>query len=365
MENRDKLIRAWLRELNKEYQRICYTYGVELAIPIIRVAELRSAWGLWQHHPRMITIAWRLITDYPWNTVIEIMKHEMAHQMVTEIHRDDEHHGPEFKRCCRKLGMAAWAMKAEVELGDQVYASETDASDARSNPVVRKVRKLLALSNSSEKHEATLAMQRVKEICARHNLKSVRKEDDEYVMEVVNSKKKRLSHEQLAICGILTSYFPVNVICSSLYDARENTTHRTLELFGRSADVKIAEYVYHYLLNQLDLLWQKESLSLPLNERRAQKGSFNRGVLWGFGQKLGRENSAAQTKVTKSLVVALQDRAVEFSRTRCPRVRHTHVGSARHSHPSYTRGVQAGHKLELRKGMEKSSKPLSLRESSL
>lgn len=365
MQGKDKLSKVWLQEISKEYQRICYTYRVELTMPIIRVAELRSAWGLWQPHPRMITIARRLITDYPWNTVIEILKHEMAHQMVTEIYQDDGHHGPEFKRCCHRLGMAVWAMRAEVELGDHVYASEADAGNTRCNPVVRKVQKLLALSNSCEKHEAALAMQRVKEMCARHNLKSVAKEDDEYIMGILNSKKKRLNHEQLTICGILTSHFPVNVICSSLYDAQENATHRTLELFGRAADVKIAEYVYHYLLNQLDLLWQKESLTLPPSERRIRKGSFNRGVLWGFGQKLSRENSTAQTREARALVVALQNRAVEFSHTRCPRVRSTHVSGTRHSYHSYVRGVKAGRKLELRKGMEKSSKQLFLKESSL
>ena len=356
--------RAWLTELTTEYQRICYFFGVKLTTPIIRIAELQSSWGLWQSQPRMITIARRLITNYPWNTVIEVLKHEVAHQMVSEVHqRDDEHHSKLFKACCRQLGMATWAMQAEIELGAQVFASESEAGEVSHNPVLRKVKKLLALGNSSEKHEAELAMQRVREICDRHNLKSLPETDDQYVMQILNQHKKRLSREQMAICGLLTSNFAVNVICSSLYNAADNTTHRTIELFGRAADVKIAEYVYCFLLNQINMLWDKARTALPAQARRS-KSSFCEGLLSGFTQTLARREDTAAAQQARALTVQLQAQAVSFSKTRCPRVRSVSGGGHRYRRDSYTRGYEAGRKLKLRQGMDNNSAPLRLKGGS-
>lgn len=358
-------VRAWLAELTAEYRRICYFFDLKLAAPIIRIAELRSAWGMWQSQPRMITIAHRLIMNYPWNTVIEVLKHEMAHQMVSEIHqREDEHHGTLFKTCCQQLGMAAWSMRAEIELGAQVFASEGEAVSTQHNPVLRKVKKLLALSNSSERHEAELAMQRVRELCDRHNLKSLPEQDDTYIMQIINQHKKRLSSEQLAICGLLTSNFAVNVICSSLYSAADNATHRTIELFGRVADVKIAEYVYCFLLNQINVLWEKERITLPPRERRGRR-SFSEGLLAGFAQTLARRQRGAAAREARALTVQLQTQAASFSKTRCPRVRTVSVGGSRHLRDSYARGYAAGSKIKLHQGMDKrSTPPLALKGGS-
>ena len=363
-DERDIQARAWLTELTREYQRICYFFRVQLTAPIIRIAELPSSWGLWQSQPRMITIARRLISNYPWNTVIEVLKHEMAHQMVSEIHRrDDEHHGALFKDCCRKLGMAVWSMQAEIELGVQVFAHESEAGDVNHNPVLRKVKKLLALGSSSEKHEAELAMQRVREICDRHNLKSVPKTDDQYVMQILNQHKKRLSREQLGICGLLTSNFAVNVICSSLYSAADNTTHRTIELFGRAAEVKIAEYVYHFLLNQINVLWDKARPVLPAQASRS-KSSFSEGLLAGFAQTLARHEPTNVARQARALTVQLQAQAVNFSKMRCPRVRSVRAGGRHHRRDSYTSGYEAGRKLKLRQGMDDGKATLRLKGGS-
>ncbi len=352
--------RAWLTELTAEYRRICHFFGVKLTAPIIRIAELRSSWGLWQSQPRMITIARRLITNYPWNTVTEVLKHEMAHQMVSEIHqRNDEHHGELFKACCLRLGMATWSRQAEIELGARVFASESEAGEGSHSPVLRKVKKLLALGNSSERHEAELAMQRVREICDRHNLKSLPETDDQYVMQILNRHKKRLSREQLAICSLLTSNFAVNVICSSLYDAASNATHRTIELFGRAADVKIAEYVYYFLLNQINMLWDKTRPTLPASARRS-KSSFSEGLLAGFAQTLARRENTAAAQQAHALTVQLQAQAVSFSKTRCPRVHTVGVGGRRYRRDSYSRGYDVGRQLELRPGVDNYGAPLRL-----
>ena len=105
----------------------------------------------------MITIAQRLIANYPWNAVIEVLKHEMAHQMVSELYGSDEQHGELFRQCAKQLAMSSWAMRANFEIDDKIYASELASLSSDKNPALRKVRKLLALADSKEEHESALS----------------------------------------------------------------------------------------------------------------------------------------------------------------------------------------------------------------
>lgn len=338
-------LRATHNQLIREYKNICYCYQISLRQPLLRVAELRRAWGLWQTRPRMITIASRLISGYPWNTVIEVLKHEMAHQMVSEIYQlSDEQHGKQFQACCQMLGMASWSRRATIELGEPVYHSEYQA-DQRLDPRVRKVQKLLALAaRGDERHEAALAMRRAKEICVRHNIDTSKTEvNDDYVMHIINDHKKRLSRRQLSIGSLLSEHYPVQVICSSLYDARTATSHRTVEIYGRVADVKIAEFVYQFLQASIDRLWV---IARANGAQPYSKASFTDGLLLGFSETLDRANQ------TTALVVTAQQQARNYAANRCPRVSQVGVKTRRAQHYSYSLGLQAGHNLYIPQTIE-------------
>src|SRR5688572_29625009 len=92
----EKRIR-WINQLYTEHSHVCFSYKLRLARPVIHVAPLESLWGRWDPEIRTLTISEKLIENYPWETVIEILKHEMAHQFVTDICRSDEAHGPLFE----------------------------------------------------------------------------------------------------------------------------------------------------------------------------------------------------------------------------------------------------------------------------
>ena len=358
-------INSCSKQLMHGYKQICYHFGVNLRPPIIRVADISYAWGTWSTQPRMITIADRLIEHYPWNTVLEILKHEMSHQMVCEIYNSNEQHGELFRQCAQKLGTSSWATQANVELNEHVYASEIDSLQKSDSPAVRKVRKLLALTKSSEEHESALAMQKAREICTKHNLKSVSKQDDEeYVVQVLNTKQKRIRSEQLSICSFLTENFPVHVILGSLYNTKQGNSSRTVELYGRIADVKIAEYVFHFLENQLNLLWDKSKNILSARSAfaaasRGSKISFCKGMLAGFSEKLNK-NVRIINKEANALMLNLQTKALSFANSRCPKTQRSNYGSSRNSQHSYASGYIAGKKLKLRKGVAGSQESLLL-----
>lgn len=343
----DNFSSATHNQLIREYQNICHCYRLSLRAPLLRIAELARAWGLWQTRPRMITIASRLIVNYPWNTVIEILKHEMAHQMVSEIyHLTDEHHGKQFQACCQMLGMANWSRRATVELGEPVYRSEYHAETCTVDPRIRKVQKLLTLAARGERHEAALAMKRAKEICARHNIDSsatVTEANDNYVMHIINDHKKRISRRQLSICSLLNEHYPVQIICSSLYEAKTATSHRTIEIYGRVADVKIAEFVYQFLQASIDRLWM---VARANGAQPYSKASFTDGVLLGFTETLNKANQ------TTALVVAAQQQAKAYAANRCPRTSKVGFKTRRAQQHSYSLGLQAGHNLHIPQTVE-------------
>ena len=49
-----------------------------------------------------LRLATRLVHDEPWQVVIEVLRHEMAHQYVDEVLRihDESAHGPAFRKVC-------------------------------------------------------------------------------------------------------------------------------------------------------------------------------------------------------------------------------------------------------------------------
>ena len=95
-----------------------------------------------------------------WGVVIEVLKHEMAHQYVHEILGEDESpHGPAFRAACERLGIDARARG----LPD----AQLDPAGQR---VLERVHKLLALAESDNRHEAEAAAAAAQRLMLRHNL---------------------------------------------------------------------------------------------------------------------------------------------------------------------------------------------------
>ena len=107
---RQDILRAWTDRLYSEYEYILYQFNLRLLKPVIRIEPLSRDWGHWNPETRSIAIARRLIEEHPWDVVIEVLKHEMAHQVADERlgGSDGGHtpHGATFQRACSMLGVA-------------------------------------------------------------------------------------------------------------------------------------------------------------------------------------------------------------------------------------------------------------------
>src|SRR5688500_15990958 len=97
---------ALLRELAAEWYRINRTYFRDaLRVPLLELGDAEGLLGAWKRQGRVLSLSRALVTEQPWAAVVEVLKHEMAHQYVDEVLRatGQTAHGPAFQEVCRRL----------------------------------------------------------------------------------------------------------------------------------------------------------------------------------------------------------------------------------------------------------------------
>ena len=85
IEEEIKFQRAWVSELYSEHESICWSYKIDLPRPIIEVSNSKSEWGSWDVDSRTMRVSAFLIKRHPWDVTLNVFKHEMAHQIVTDL----------------------------------------------------------------------------------------------------------------------------------------------------------------------------------------------------------------------------------------------------------------------------------------
>jgi hypothetical protein len=348
--------RLWVQRLYQEYDQLLYDYSLQMEPPVLRIEPWVKRWGCWDPVTRCITLSEQLIRKHSWDVVIEVLKHEMAHQWVSEHSRTPERpHGPIFQFACRRLGVAPWAVSATGALPQRLDPwRQADVSDEEKR-LLEKVEKLLSLATSSNEHEALSAMQRVREIYSRYNLRQADVGQGTDVVHLVfNTRRKKIERVEGAIFGLLVEHFSVRAIFGSLFDAQALCLYRTVEILGTKQNVTMAEYVYHFLQGQMEALYQAKRPTLAPG--RAAKNSYKLGVIRGFSSKLGQSKppppqdlSAARTE---ALMVQGEQALKDYETLRHPRLSSFSWGRRQHDAESYSAGVADGDALTLHRPVQ-------------
>jgi hypothetical protein len=359
-EQESKFEEAWVHELRRAHEDICWRYGVNLRAPMIEITSAVQKWGEWNPGLRTIKISGNLIRDHSWDVTLNVFKHEMAHQIVTERFGVADGHGPVFKQACAMIGVPDPFTKSCGDIPRIIEEIDARKAVPKNARMLEKVRKLLSLAGSQNEHEALLAMQKANDLIEKYNIERIEQNRAAgFVYAIINHKKKRVENYQRRICSILQEHFFVDVIYSNLYDPITRETHRTIELLGTAENVQIAEYVYHFLMNQMEVLWKSYQRKKTTTIRK-NKRSYRLGVLKGFHDKLneqaaGRSNgyrAEAGAENSRGALILAQDRALkEFIRTRFPRLSTLRVGGTRIDRGTFQAGMVDGKTLNLHKGI--------------
>ncbi len=357
----DDMDQAWARQLHREFAQICYQHALDLVPPVIELFDSDQRLGFWQRSARTIAINRRVILDHGWDMVILVLKHEMAHQLCDEVlGGGGTAHDLLFQRACEMLGLPSQCAKARIDLESLTQNREQDGlrDDGRMK-VIEKVRKVLALAQSANEHEARLALETSVRLMRRHALeqREIDFQLEDVTYTIIPLGKTRVRQYQRLIASLLSRYFGVRLISSRRYDAAADSSYRTFEIFGSRENVAVALHCYHFLDSRLSALWRDYRRAQPDSCGRS-KGSYYCGVLHGFAETLqhGRFGqppiqeafSNAGTRGNVGLPVAVEQQIAACIRKRYPRL-HT-VGGRKTlvDRELFNSGKLAGREIRLR-----------------
>lgn len=360
--NLDKLQHLWLEQLQLEFEEICMTYGLQLRPPVFEISDAKKELGAWRSDTRTLRLSRHLIINYSWSVTLQVLKHEMAHQLCAEqLQPAGPPHGEAFQQACELLGVLPEYRRAGTAIVEMVEQATGGSKRSKSGrECLARVEKLLALSQSSNEHEAALAMQKANELIEKFHIQGLGTHQEyRYGFGIIDRKRKRIEGYQRRICTILQDFFFVRVVLASLYDPLSNDTYKTIELLGTKENVIVAEYCYHFLENRLASLWSLNRHRFK-GSTRIEKNSYYLGMLRGFYQKLeeqkkGKEELHIQPQLG-DLVVAEEKRLEFFVGMRFPRLRKASRSGVKVYGGTYEKGVETGKSITFSEGLTAKSK---------
>lgn len=338
-----------LRELAWEYADINRDYFGNRLLPVPLLLDgATSRLGCFTRDPRAIQLSTQLVYEQPWGVVVEVLKHEMAHQFVVEVlgHGDEVSHGPSFQRLCEQLGIDA-------------RANGFPEPAAGRSPILERIRKLFALAGSSNQHEAEAAMRMAHRLMLKHNLErpSGDTAQERFGFRHLGRYTGRITEAESVLAGLLGEFFFVHPIWVSVFRVQDQKRVSVLEVTGRPENLAMAEYVHGFLQRAAEALWDEHKRKHGLRHN-SDRRVFMAGVMRGFADKLRRERKTAEAT---GLVWVGDARGDRYFEQRHPRVRKKYYSDTTHSAAGHS-GRVAGRTLVLNRPISQgpSKKPRAL-----
>jgi len=260
----------------------------KLRKPSFSLRDMKGKWGYWSSEKNEICLSRNLVLNHSWDAVREILLHEMAHQFAEQAlgNHDEPPHGPKFKRACYLLRANPKASGNYKPLDERILHDSSSPEDK----IMLRIKKLMALAQSQNQHEAEAAMAKAHEFIAKHNIDLLsRDEDRDFISVFVGNPAIRHFREEYHLANLLQDFYFVHVIWVSAYVLEKGKMGNVLEISGTVQNVKIASYVHEFIKHYIDSQWHKYNKDKRLN--RYRKTDFAVGVIEGFNSKL-----EAQTK---------------------------------------------------------------------
>lgn len=327
------LTNAW-QEINHEALQDA------LELPAFQIDESKSRLGFWDLRTRTLGIAARLLLKHSEMEILEVLKHEMAHQYADEVlgsgHDPTETaHGSAFRHAAQRLGIQHHAR----------YAAHRQAS-----PILRRIQKLLALTQSENPHEAQSAMIKARDLMAKYEVDSDWEHQD-LCHNFLGQGLPRKSMQAQLIASILSRFFNVAVIWIPSEMPFQNKTVWLLEASGTSANLEVAGYVHDFLHRELAQLWKGHRSRNPSLKGMRAKRDFQVGVLKGLIEKLSKSQQP-DTQSSQTLMVQKKEKLNQFLYHRHPDMQRGRRMKYRTS-AAYHAGLEEGRNLDIHRGLKR------------
>ena len=330
----------------------------KLLKPLFSVRDMNGKWGYWSEEKNEICLSRKLVLNHSWDAVREILLHEMAHQFADQVLGADNEspHGPKFKRACCLLRANPRASGNYRPLDDLILHDSASPEDK----IMARVKKLMALAQSRNQHEAEAAMAKAHELMAKYNVDLLdRHENRHFVSIFVGSPALRHSREDYHLSGLLQDFYFVYGIWVPAYVLKKGKIGRVLEISGIVKNIRIACYVYGFVKNFIDSRWYEYNEDKGLS--RYRKTDFAVGIIEGFRSKLKLQTEKKKKIKRKLELIKIHDPLLqEHMDYKYP---HT-VGIKSKAYKKDKRvlkdGINAGKELVIFKGITEQEKDIRL-----
>ncbi len=217
------------------------------------------------------------------------------------------------------------------------------------NPIIEKIRKLLALANSTNEHEAALAAGHAQRLLSEHNLamadietKHPSQTADKVETSVAKTLPKWVRNLSSGVCSAFD--------CQAIHHPAQGK----LTFIGVGADVQVAAYSFAYLdktVRRLCYSYMKQHVSdnLPNRSRELMRQSYYLGAVSTINSHLLQQKT--QSPITPGTLVPIKEGLIkkamsELGRIRTLRGRRSYINSH-----AYNQGQTDGKEIIILKGV--------------
>lgn len=333
-----------LRELRSTWSDVNRVYFKSaLKAPLFRLSESASVLGRWYAETRILELSRQLVHDAKWGQVVEVLKHEIAHQYVHEVLKvlDETAHGPAFRQICERMGTdpAASGMPADATVSDNPERER----------LLRRVTGLLALADSPNQHEAESATALAQRLMLKYNIARIDADGaaSGYGFRHIGEPKGRVYEPEHLLAGILADHFFVDAIWVPAFRPHDGRRGSVLEICGSHENLEMACYVHAFLSGTADRLWKEHKIDEGITSNRERR-TYRAGVMEGFHSRLKSEQ---RRSASAGLVWVGDPELDRYYKKRHPRIRTVRLQGHGHSRTRAS-GREAGQQIVLHKGVK-------------
>jgi hypothetical protein len=210
--------------------------------------------------------------------------------------------------------------------------------------VIEKVRKLRALSQSDNLHEAAAAASAAERLIQEHSLSEaalhVDASDEPVGSDDVDLPGAQIARWQSNLLWHLSKAYQIAGVFGVVRDALGRRAHR-YKAHGRPQDLATLAYQYAYFTVEVERLAQK----IGRGRGRTFLNSFRLGAVAAIGESLASVQTETRAAASSSALVVV-DRRAELAkdalRRACPNIRTSKGGASAINGSAYALGKQAG-----------------------
>lgn len=166
--------------------------------------------------------------------------------------------------------------------------------------ILQKLEKLIALSGSTNEHEANLAMEKAIELATLHNIElsrvSVNCSADQIEKSELEVNAARLPVTQKFVSDIIKKFFEVEIITGG-----NRNSGRKVYFIGKKDKIEFAQFLNTYLTNTFFNLWYKFYKNNPGLTVKTARESYFCGLWQGLSKKLTDMKTATENTVSADL----------------------------------------------------------------